>query len=265
MIKIITIEYRFFNKTVQFIFKSGQYQLNNYVIFKCKNELGFGKVVSIDLVSNVAPDILEATFRMANKKDWEILKKIELDEKKALEIVKQQVRSLDLNFKVLQAEYSFNKKKLRIFFSTDEKIDFRILLKNLFKIFKILIEFKQVGVREIAKYLGGVGICGRILCCKLFLDSPKKITSSSVVNQNIYLGGTKFCGACGRLMCCLSYEEKAYEKSLKNFPKVGDTVNTPKGIGIIMGINAISEVVKVSFSDLNDINMNFKISEISYI
>lgn len=265
MIKVITVRYRFFNKTVQFIFKSGQYQLNNYVVFKCKNELGFGKVVSVDLVPVVAPDTLEATFRVVNKSDWEILKKIEVDEAKALEVVKEQVKSLELNFKILQTEYSFNKKKLRIFFSADEKIDFRILLKTLFKYFKILIEFKQVGVREIAQFLGGVGICGRVVCCKLFLDAPKKVTSDSAVNQSIYLGGTKFCGACGRLMCCLLYEEKSYEKSLKNLPKLGTTVNTPKGIGIVTGVNAVSEIVKVSFSDLNDFSMNFKISEISYI
>ena len=265
MIKIITVEYRFFNKTVKFMFKSGQYQLNNYAIFKCKNEVGFGKVISVDLVSNADPDIMEATFRVANKKDWEILKKIELDEEKALEIVKRQVRILGLNFKALKTEYSFNKKKLRVFFSTEEKIDFKILLGALFKHFKILIEFKQVSVREIAKYLGGVGVCGRIVCCKLFLDYPKKITSSSVINQNIYLGGTKFCGACGRLMCCLSYEEKSYAKSLENLPKLGDTVNTPKGVGIVTGVNAVSEIVKVSFSNMNEINISFRASELSCI
>lgn len=265
MIKIITVEYRFFHKTVQFIFKSGQYQLNNYVIFQCKNELGFGKVVSVDWVKNTESDIIEATFRLATKKDWEVLKEIERDECKALELVKQQVRSHDLNLKVLQTEYSFNKKKLRIFFSAEEKVDFKILLKIFFKFFQILIEFKQVGVREISKYLGGVGVCGRIVCCKLFLDSPKKITADSAINQNIYLGGTKFCGACGRLMCCLSYEEKIYEKSIKNFPKVGETVNTPDGIGIVTSVNVISNTVRVSFSDINEINENFKVSEISSI
>ena len=266
MIKILTIKYRFFDKISKFIYKSGQYELNKYVVFKEKNEIGFGKVIAVDLVPNfeIDPEMQEATFRVANKKDWQTIKKIEIDESKALKEVRNQISSNNLNLKVFKVEFSFDKHKLRVFFSSDERVDFKVLLRILFKKFKILIEFKQVGVREVAKHLGGVGICGRIICCKSFLDSPKKITNESAVSQNIYLGGTKFCGSCGRLMCCLSYEEKTYAKLLKKFPKTGETVHTPKGLGIVVGVNVISESVKVSISDISSIYMTFNLSELSF-
>ena len=265
MIKVITIKYRFFNQTSKFILKSGECDLNDYVVFGYKGITEFGQVISIDLVPQfqIFPDIVDASFRVATEDDFKKIEKIKKDEQHALKIVKYQAKTNYINLKILNVEYSFDKHKLRVFFSSDEKIDFKILLNNLFKIFKILIEFKSINSRILAKNIGGVGICGRVICCKSFLNSPKKIIAESIVNQKMYLGGTNFCGFCGRLMCCLDYEEKMYGKSLEELPKVGEIINTPKGLSIVIGVDAISEIIKVSLAENPDSPpLLFKASEL---
>lgn len=267
MIKVVTIKYRFFDETARFVLKDGKCDLNDYVVFEHKKITEFGQVVAMDLVPQfqIFPDVEDASFRIATEDDFERIEKIKKDEHHALKIVKYQAKTKvdSPSLKILNVEYSFDKHKLRVLFSADERVDFRILLSALFKIFKILIEFKSINSRMLAKSIGGVGVCGRVICCKLFLNSPKKIVTESIVNQKMYLGGTNFCGFCGRLMCCLDYEEKMYGKSLEKLPKVGEVVNTPKGLSIVVGVDAISECVKVSLAGEPDSPpLLFKASEL---
>lgn len=267
MIKVVTIKYRFFNETARFVLKNGECNLNDYVVFSHGKITEFGQVISIDLVPKfqIFPDIEDANFRVANEDDLKKIEKIKKDEQHALKIVKYQAKmKIDsVNLKILNVEYSFDKHKLRVFFSSDERTDFKALLGALFRIFKVLIEFKSINSRILAKDIGGVGVCGRVICCKLFLNSPKKIIAESITNQKMYLGGTNFCGFCGRLMCCLDYEEKMYGKSLENLPKVGEVVNTPKGLSIVVGVDAVSECVKVSLAGAPDSPpLLFKASEL---
>lgn len=267
MIKVVTIKYRFFDETSKFILKKGECDINDYVVFSHGGIIEFGQVVAIDLVPQfqIFPDVKEASFRKATEDDFEKIEKIKKDEQHALRIVKYQARTKidSTSLKILNVEYSFDKHKLRVYFSSDERVDFRVLLSALFKIFKILIEFRAINSRMLAKNIGGVGVCGRVICCKLFLNSPKKIVAESIVNQKMYLGGTNFCGFCGRLMCCLDYEEKMYGKSLEKLPKVGEVVNTPQGVSIVVGVDAISECVKVSLAgDPDSPPLLFKASEL---
>lgn len=266
MLKILSVQSRIFNRISKFIIKSGDYILNKFVVFNCSDEIGFGKVVSIELIKNfeVTVDIREANFRIATDEDLNKIKKLEKYEKEILKISKKQVNNIT-NFKILDLEYSFDRKKLYIYFSSEERVDFRFVLKHLYKILKVWIEFRQVSVRDVAKFFGGVGICGRDICCKTFLSSPKKISALSVANQNIYVGGTKFCGICGRLMCCLEYEDKMYSKSLENLPNIGQTVKTSNGLALVLGVDAISCKVKVQMLDEStDEPLLFKVSELSY-
>ena len=266
MLKVLSVKSRLFNKISKFMIKSGEYVLNKFAVFKCSDETGFGKIVSVELVKNfeVTVDVRTASFRVATEEDLDKIKKLEEHEKEVLKISKQQISNIT-GFKILGVEYSFDMKKLYIYFSSDERVDFKIILRQLYKILKVWIEFRQVSVRDAAKFFGGVGICGLDICCKTFLNSPKKINALSVANQNIYVGGTKFCGVCGRLMCCLEYEDKMYSKSLENLPNIGQTVKTPNGLALVIGVDAISCKVKVQMLDEStEETLLFKVSEISY-
>ena len=250
MLKVLSVQSRNFNQISKIAIKSGEYILNKFAVFNCSDEIGFGKVVSVELIKNfeITVDIREANFRVATDEDLNKIKILENHEEEILKISKQQTRNIT-GFKILGVEYSFDKKKLYVYFSSDERVDFRIILKQLYKILKVWIEFRQVSVRDAAKFFGGVGVCGLDICCRTFLNSPKKINAMSVAHQNIYVGGTKFCGICGRLMCCLEYEDKMYSKSLENLPNIGQTVKTPNGLALVLGVDAVSCKVKVQLLD----------------
>ena len=266
MLKVLSVKSRLFNKISKFIIKSGEYVLNKFAVFKCSDEIGFGKVVSVELIKNfeVTVDLRTASFRVATDDDLDKIRYLEKYESQILRTLKKQADNF-IGFKILGIEYSFDRKKIYIYFSSEERVDFKIILRYLYKILKVWIEFRQVSVRDVAKFFGGVGVCGRDICCKTFLNSPKKINATSVANQNLYVGGIKFCGLCGRLMCCLEYEDKMYSKSLENMPNIGQTVNTPSGLALVLGVDAVSFKVKVQIIDepLEE-PLFFKVSELSY-
>lgn len=266
MKKVLSVKSRIFDKISRFIIKSGDYVINKFAVFNCLGEIGFGKVISAELVKNfeVAVDVHEANFRIATDTDLNKIKYLEKCEAKLLVILKNQTNNIS-GFKILGVEYSFDKRKLYVYFSSEERVDFRLILRNFYKILKVWIEFRQVNVRDAAKFFGGVGICGRDICCKTFLNSPKKINASSVANQNMHVGGNKFCGLCGRLMCCLEYEDKIYAKLLENMPNIGQTVRTPNGLALVLGVDVISNKVKVKIIDdpIGE-SLLFKVSDLSY-
>lgn len=266
MLKVLSVKSRIFDKISKFILKSGNYEIGKYAVFNSSDEVGFGRVVSVELIKNfeVAVDVREADFRIATDEDLQKIENLKKIESETLKISKNQIRNVS-GFKILNVEYSFDRKKLYIYFSSEERVDFKIILRQLYKIFKVWIEFRQVSVRDAAKFFGGVGICGRDICCKTFLHSPKKINASSVANQNMYIGGTKYCGLCGRLMCCLEYEDKMYLKSFENMPNVGQTVKTPNGLALVLGVDVMSDKVKVQMLDgILDSPLLFKVSDLSY-
>ena len=267
MLKIVTVKSRVLDRTSKFVLKSGQIEIGDFVVFETESEVGFGKIVLIELVPkiNQSSDIVEATFRVACNSDFEKIKRLVKSEKQALQIIKEEVNKHFKYLKIMEIEYSFNRKKLYIYFSSDERVDFKILLKFLFKKLKVWIEFKQLNVRDVAKFYGGIGVCGRNICCNSFLKTIKKINSSSIVNQKMYLGGTKYCGLCGRLMCCLNYEEEMYSDALKKMPKVGDIVKTSNGSAIVTALNSILQMVQVSLSSNSDTTFWVKNSDLEVI
>ncbi|MBI5124555.1 MAG: stage 0 sporulation protein, partial [Candidatus Omnitrophica bacterium] len=170
----------------------------------------------------------------------------------------KKIRERHLAMKLIEAEFSFDRSKIMFYFTAEGRVDFRDLVKDLANAFKTRIELKQIGVRDEAKMLGGLGPCGRALCCATYLKDFDPVTMKMAKEQNLPLNPTKISGLCGRLMCCLGYEYKMYKELMKGLPRVGDTVKTEKGQGKIISINAIKRSATVELEDGSLIEMSYK-------
>lgn len=187
--------------------------------------------------------------RKANKEDLKKIQKLIGKEAEAVRVFREKILKHGLDMKAVGAEFSFDDSKLLFYFTADGRIDFRELVKDLASVFRMRIELRQIGVRDEARMLGGLGICGRPYCCSSFLDDFHPVSIKMAKNQDISLNPTKISGACGRLMCCLKYEEDAYEELIKITPKVGSHVKVNGRTGIVLETNIISGLLKVRLSD----------------
>ncbi len=188
---------------------------------------------------------LRKVIRLATPKDDKINESNQALEKKAYGICLQKIADLGLDMQLVSAECAFDGSKLLFFFTADGRIDFRELVKNLAAIFRTRIELRQIGVRDKAKMIGGLGICGRPFCCAQFLSDFQPVSIKMAKTQNLSLNPTKISGTCGRLMCCLKYEQEAYEELLKTSPKAESFVDTPDGRGTVTDVNLMRQSVKV--------------------
>jgi cell fate regulator YaaT (PSP1 superfamily) len=168
--------------------------------------------------------------------------------------------------KLVDVEYTFDNNKVLFYFTAEGRIDFRELVKDLAAIFKTRIELRQIGVRDESRMMGGIGVCGRILCCTSFLSEFDPVSIKMAKEQGLSLNPTKISGACGRLMCCLKYEEAAYEEILDRIPKIGAIVDTPEGNGVVVGMNLLKEMVRVRLDKENETDLKvFKADEVKTI
>lgn len=188
-------------------------------------------------------------IKMADEKELEKYHQNQKEADAAFHFCKKTVRSENLDMNMVNAQYTLDKKKLIFKFTADERVDFRSLVRILATEFKTRIELRQVGVRDEAKYLGGIGPCGRAHCCSTFLGDFVPVSIQMAKNQDLSLSPTKISGACGRLMCCLNYEDEYYEEARENMPDVGDMIKTPNGKGLVIGMNILDLVVKVKYKD----------------
>ena len=195
----------------------------------------------------VAP--LRCVLRLATPEDERIVARNRAEEKRAYEICLQKIADHGLDMQLVSAEYAFDGSKILFFFTADERVDFRELVKNLASIFHTRIELRQIGVRDKAKMVGGLGICGRPFCCASFLDDFQPVSIKMAKTQNLSLNPTKISGTCGRLMCCLKYEQDAYEDLLRNAPKMDSFVDTPEGRGTVVEVDLLRSRVKVRMED----------------
>lgn len=192
------------------------------------------------------PQPLKPVMRIATEEDEKTVESNHQKEKEAYAICKEKIAKHGLEMKLVAAEYTFDNNKLLFYFTADGRIDFRELVKDLASVFRTRIELRQIGVRDETKMLGGIGICGRELCCKAYLTDFIPVSIKMAKEQNLSLNPTKISGVCGRLMCCLKNEEETYEYLNSRLPAVGDTVTTPSGMrGEVMGINVLRQQVKV--------------------
>ena len=195
----------------------------------------------------VAP--LRAVLRLATAEDEKIVARNRAEEKRAFEICQHKIAEHALDMQLVSAEYAFDGSKILFFFTADERVDFRELVKNLASIFHTRIELRQIGVRDKAKMVGGLGICGRPFCCASFLDDFQPVSIKMAKTQNLSLNPTKISGTCGRLMCCLKYEQEAYEDLLRHAPKMDSFVDTPEGRGTVVEVDLLRSRVKVRMED----------------
>ncbi len=188
---------------------------------------------------------LRGVIRLATEADEKIVAENRQKEKKAYSVCMQKIEEHNLDMQLVSAEYAFDGSKILFFFTADERVDFRELVKNLASIFHTRIELRQIGVRDKAKMVGGLGICGRPFCCAQFLDDFQPVSIKMAKTQNLSLNPTKISGACGRLMCCLKYEQEAYEDLIRTSPKMDSFVDTPDGRGTVVDVNLLCQMVKV--------------------
>ena len=188
---------------------------------------------------------LKPIIRIATEQDLMIQRRNEQSEKEAFDIAVEKIAEHKLEMKLVDVEYAFDHSKIIFYFTANGRVDFRMLVKNLAGIFKTRIELRQIGVRDEAKMLGGIGPCGRPICCRTYLGDFTPVSIKMAKEQNLSLNPTKISGLCDRLMCCLKYEQDHYEATRKRMPRVGREIITPDGVGTINAINVLSETVRV--------------------
>jgi len=208
---------------------------------------------------------LRPVIRLATERDRQALERNREREKTALQICEEKVKEHGLDMKLVRCECSFDGNKLLFFFTSDGRVDFRALVKDLASTFHTRIELRQIGVRDESKLLGGLGICGRPFCCNAFLDQFQPVSIKMAKTQGLSLNPTKISGACGRLMCCLKYEQEAYEDAVKRLPKNESFVETPDGVGTISGVDYLRETVKVRLEDAPEVPQSYQVEEINVV
>ena len=222
-----------------------------------------GGVHTISVKDVVAP--LRCVLRIATAQDEKTAAENHAKERKAYEVCLQKIAEHNLDMQLVSAECAFDGSKLLFFFTADERVDFRDLVKNLASIFHTRIELRQIGVRDKAKMVGGLGICGRPFCCASFLDDFQPVSIKMAKTQNLSLNPTKISGTCGRLMCCLKYEQDAYEDLIRTSPKAESFVDTPEGRGTVVELDLLRQRVKVRMEEHPETITSFSNSEIAIL
>lgn len=248
MVKVIGVRFRRAGKIYFFDPVDYSIEVGDNVIVETARGIEYGNVVMgprmIEDEKVIQP--LKSVIRPATEEDdavWRINKE---KEKEALEICLEKIAKHELDMKLIDCEYTFDNNKVLFYFTADGRIDFRELVKNLAAIFKTRIELRQIGVRDETKLRGGIGICGRTLCCHSYLADFAPVSIKMAKEQNLSLNPTKISGVCGRLMCCLKNEEEAYEELNSRLPNVGDIVNTKDGLkGEVTSVSVLKQLVKV--------------------
>ena len=247
MITIIGVRFRNVGKVYYFSPRELDICVGDHVIVETARGVEYGFVVlgpkEVDDSKVIQP--LKEVIRIATPKDDAREESNRKKEKEAFEICQKRIRAHNLEMKLIDAEYTFDNNKMLFYFTADGRIDFRELVKDLAAVFKTRIELRQIGVRDETKILGGIGICGRPLCCHTYLSEFAPVSIKMAKEQNLSLNPTKISGQCGRLMCCLKYEQDYYEETLKKLPRVGKEIMTPDGVGYVTEINVLKEKVNV--------------------
>ena len=223
---------------------------DQFVIVETEKGVQFGTTISeiFEIDDSQIQGKMKNVLRIASKKDEKRHLKNVQESQIALKKCRELVVKHQLNMKILDASYTFDRDQLFFYFLADNRVDFRNLAKDLAAIYHTRIELRQVGVRDKAKEIGGIGMCGRMLCCSTFLNEFNSVSINMAKNQNISLNPSKINGLCGRLLCCLNYENECYKNCRKNMPKVGQTVSTKYGNGVVKEIDILGQKYKVEIS-----------------
>ena len=255
MILIIGVKFRKSGKV--YYFDPGNFDIakGNHVIVETARGIEYGTVVlgPKEVTDDKVVQPLKPVIRIATPEDDSINEDNIVKEKEAFDVCLEKIKKHDLNMKLIDSEYTFDKNKLLFYFTADGRIDFRELVKDLASIFRTRIELRQIGVRDETKIIGGIAICGRPLCCHTYLSDFAPVSIKMAKEQNLSLNPTKISGVCGRLMCCLKNEEEAYEYLNSTLPHINSEVKTSDGYnGIVQSVNVLKQKVKVIITKDND-------------
>jgi cell fate regulator YaaT (PSP1 superfamily) len=248
MTKVIGVRFRTAGKIYFFDPLNFNVKRGDHVIVETARGIEYGTVVGEprEIEDDKVVQPLKPVIRVANQRDNEQEAANKEKEKEAFKICLEKIKKHGLDMKLIDAEYTFDNNKVLFYFTADGRIDFRELVKDLAAVFKTRIELRQIGVRDETKILGGIGICGRPLCCHTHLSEFVPVSIKMAKEQNLSLNPTKISGVCGRLMCCLKHEEETYEYLNKKLPNVGDFVTTDDGLkGEVQSVNVLRQLVKV--------------------
>lgn len=247
MYKVVGVRFKKAGKI--YYFDPGDITLENgqYIIVETARGIEYGKVVvpprEVEEEDVVLP--LKQVVRSADERDSIQVAQNNEDSKRAFELATEKISLHQLEMKLVDVEYTFDRNKIIFYFTAEGRVDFRELVKDLASVFRTRIELRQIGVRDEAKMLGGIGPCGRMLCCSTFLGDFEPVSIKMAKDQNLSLNPTKISGLCGRLMCCLKYENEDYELAKEGMPDIGDMARTPEGEGKVVGLNVLERIIQV--------------------
>ena len=248
MTRVIGVRFRNVGKIYYFSPKNLELKTGDHVIVETARGVEYGNVVLAprDVPDEKVVQPLKEVIRIANAQDDKKEETNRRKEKEAFQTCLKKIREHGLDMKLIDVEYTFDNNKILFYFTADGRIDFRELVNDLAAIFKTRIELRQIGVRDETKILGGIGICGRQLCCHTYLSEFVPVSIKMAKEQNLSLNPSKISGVCGRLMCCLKNEEETYEELNRKLPNTGDKVTTPEGLkGEVQSVNVLRQLVKV--------------------
>ncbi len=247
MIEIIGVRFKSVGKVYYFDPDGKQITEGTKVIVETARGIECGEVAlsNREIPKNTVVHPLKKVIRIANEKDIATIKSLKEKEAHAFSLCEQKITEHKLHMKLVEVEYTFDGQKILFYFTADGRVDFRDLVKDLASVFRTRIELRQIGVRDEAKMLGGLGVCGKPFCCSTFLGEFQPVSIKMAKEQGLSLNPTKISGTCGRLMCCLKYEQDVYEELLRITPKVGAYIQTEEGKGTVIESNIITGVLKV--------------------
>lgn len=247
MAEVIGVRFKEVGKVYYFDPDGRKYNSGDMVIVETARGTECGQVAmpNKEIPDDRVVSPLKPIIRKANRRDYITLEENEKKEKEAFDICCERIAHHNLDMKLVDVEYTFDRSKVLFYFTADGRIDFRELVKDLAGLFRTRIELRQIGVRDQSKKLGGLGVCGRPFCCNSFLGSFQPVTIKMAKEQGLSLSPTKISGTCGRLMCCLKYEQASYDHLLRHTPKVGAVVDTAEGRGTVIENNLLTGMLKV--------------------
>ncbi|WP_172373747.1 PSP1 domain-containing protein [Sporosarcina jiandibaonis] len=251
MYKVVGVRFKKAGKIYYFDPLDFELNINDYVIVETARGVEYGKIV-IPIREVGENDVvlpLRRVVRPALEEDIEKVDENQLEAEKAFHIGVSKISEHNLEMKLVDVEFTFDRNKIVFYFTAEGRVDFRNLVKDLASIFRTRIELRQIGVRDEAKMLGGIGPCGRMLCCSTFLGDFEPVSIKMAKDQNLSLNPSKISGLCGRLMCCLKYENDDYEEAKKLMPDIGARIDTPEGPGRVVGLNLLERLLQVRLLD----------------
>ncbi|MBO5743832.1 MAG: stage 0 sporulation family protein [Clostridia bacterium] len=268
MIEVAGIRFKKVGKIYYFSPDGLKLKSGDHVIVETSRGIEYGTVVipSKNVTDDEIVPPLKKILRIATPEDDKQIEINKEKEKEAMKLCQEKIQKHNLEMKLIDVEYTFDHNKVLFYFSADGRIDFRELVRDLAGVFKTRIELRQIGVRDEAKMMGGLGICGRQLCCSLFLSDFDPVSIKMAKEQNLSLNPTKISGTCGRLMCCLKNEQAAYEDIIKTIPGVGSVVETADGKGSVTAVSVLKGILTVAVENGNEKRLkDYKVEDVKII